>query len=299
MKDLLSSFLNFFRPDVQADTVVPPTGYTVWLTLFSAGAMAFLAVFALAMSLAAGRLADRWASELSQSSTVRVTAPADQLEAQTEAALQVLRTTPGVASVRPLTIDEQRALLTPWFGPELPLESLPIPRLIDVIETEEGYDAQGLRLRLQVEAPGAILDDHGRWRAPLVDAATRLRSLGSLAILLIAVVTAAMITLAANAALAANRQVIQVLRLVGARDSFIARVFVRRFTIRALTGAAIGTVFGGITVAALPGAGDTVLSGLALSGFQWLWLLIVPPSAGLVAFLATRTAASGVLRRLT
>ena len=36
--------------DRQADRIVPPTGYTVRLTLFTAAAMAFLAVFALALS---------------------------------------------------------------------------------------------------------------------------------------------------------------------------------------------------------------------------------------------------------
>ena len=51
---------------------------------------------------------------------------------------------------------------------------------------------------------------------------------------------AAMITLAANAALATNAQVIRVLRLIGARDTYIARAFVRRFTLRALSGAAVG-----------------------------------------------------------
>ena len=34
--------------DAQADRVVPPSGFTAQLTLFAAGAMAFLAVFALA-----------------------------------------------------------------------------------------------------------------------------------------------------------------------------------------------------------------------------------------------------------
>jgi hypothetical protein len=51
---------------------------------------------------------------------------------------------------------------------------------------------------------------------------------------LIAGAMAALITLAAQAALSANAPVIRVLRLVGARDAYIARAFVRRFTVRAL-----------------------------------------------------------------
>ncbi len=99
----LQTILAFAAGDRQADRVVPPTGFTARLTVFAAGAMAFLAVFALALSLATGRLADRWGEELTRSSTLRISAPADQIAAQTEAALRVLQTTPGVASARPLT----------------------------------------------------------------------------------------------------------------------------------------------------------------------------------------------------
>ena len=177
--------------DPQADRAVPPTGFTARLTLFTSAAMAFLAVFALALSLATGRLANRWAAELAQTSTLRISAPADQMEAQTRAAMAVLETTPGVAQARPLTADEQRALLAPWFGPDLPVETLPIPQLIEIIEDGNGYDATGLRARLQAEVPGAVLDDHTRWREPLVAAAGRLRTLGFVAILLIAASTGA------------------------------------------------------------------------------------------------------------
>jgi len=293
--------IGFFAGDAQAARVVPPTGFTASLTLFSAAAMAFLAVFALALSLAAGRLADRWGAELARSSTIRISAPEGEVAAQTEAALKVLETTRGVASARALTDVEQQALLEPWFGPDLPVDTLPIPRLIEVIETEEGYDPDGLRLRLAAEAPGAVLDDHTRWRRPLVRAATRLRMLGWASILLIGATTAAMITLAANAALAANAQVIRVLRLVGARDAYIAQAFERRFTLRALTGAAGGTVLGCVAIALLPAPQPEggFLTGLGFQGWHWLWPLAIPPFAAAVAFGATRAAARKALGEMS
>ena len=109
--------------------------------------MAFLAVFALALSLATGRLADRWSNELARTATVRISAPEGQMAGQTEAALRVLETTTGVARARALDDAEQAALLEPWFGPDLPLDQLPIPRLIEVTETEAGFDVQGRRWR--------------------------------------------------------------------------------------------------------------------------------------------------------
>jgi len=296
--DKVMRLFDLIAGDPQADRAVPPTGYTARLTLFTAGAMAFLAVFALALSLATGRLADRWSAELARTSTLRISAPPDQMAAQTAAALIVLETTPGIARANALTPDDQRALLEPWFGPDLPVESLPIPQLIEIIEDSDGYDSTGLRARLQAEVPGAILDDHTRWREPLAQAAGRLRTLGWVSILMIAASTGAMITLAANAALAANAQVIRVMRLVGARDIYIARAFVRRFTIRALIGAAIGTLAGLVAVMLLPRAdvAGGFLTGLGFQGWHWLWPLVIPPLAALVAFIATRMAALRTLR---
>ena len=57
--------------DPGADRIVPPSGFTVWLTLFTAAAMAFLTVFALALSLASGRLASSWGAELARAAVVR------------------------------------------------------------------------------------------------------------------------------------------------------------------------------------------------------------------------------------
>ena len=293
--------LSLFKPDRHADRVVPPSGHTAWLTSFTAAAMAFLAVFALALSIAAGRLADRWSDALERTATVRLSAPEDQIDLQTQAILKVLTTTPGIATARAMTNDEQRALLEPWFGPDLPVDALPLPRLIELTEDATGYDAEGLRQRLAAEAPGATLDDHTRWRRPLAVAAQRLRLLGLLSIGLIATATAAMITLAANAALSANAQVITVLRLVGARDSYIARAFVRRFTLRALSGAAIGTLLGMIGVALLPST-DTAggfLTGLGFQSAGWLLPLTLPPLTALVAFAATRASAFRKLKELT
>lgn len=286
--------------DRQANRVVPPSGFTAQLTLFAAGVMAFLAVFALALSVASGHLAARWGSELARTATVRISAPLDQRAEQTEAALRVLETTAGVASARALSDAEQRDLLTPWFGAELAIDTLPLPRLIEVVETAEGIDAVGLRLRLAAEVPGAVLDDHTRWRAPLVEAAGRLRTLGLMATLLIMAAVAAMVTLAANAALAANAQVIAVLRLVGATDRYIAQAFIRRFTLRALVGAAVGTLLGLLAIWLLPARGDGagLLSGLGFSGAEWLLPLIVPVLAAVVALLATGWAARRTLQEL-
>lgn len=295
----MKALLELIIGDPQADRAVPPTGITARLTVFVAGAMAFLAVIAVALSLSAGRVADRWADELAQAATLRL--PADASPDRIQQALDILQTTPGVATARALTETEQQDLLAPWLGPELALDQLPVPRLIEVIADDDGYDDAGLRARLTAELPDAVLDDHTRWRAPLIAAATRMRVIGWLVMLLIGATMAAMIALAAQASLSANAQVIRVLRLVGARDVYIARAFVRRFTLRAGFGAVGGVILGVIALQLFP---DTATAGgfLADIGFRgagWLWPLVIPPIAAIVAFAATRAAALARLKEQT
>ncbi|PUB15436.1 cell division protein FtsX [Yoonia sediminilitoris] len=291
--------LDLLIGDAQSDRVVPPTGIAARLTVFVAGAMAFLAVLAVALTLTAARVADAWANELAQAATLRLPVGAD--DALVIAALNLLETTPGIASARVLSDAEQAALLAPWLGADIGLDELPVPRLIAIVAEDQGYDAAGLRARLTGEMPTAVLDDHGRWRAPLVQAASRVRLVGWFSFLLIVAAMAAMIVLAAHASLAAHAQVIRVLRLVGARDVYIARAFVRRFTLRTGLGAIGGVIIGLLALELLPDA-DTAGGFLANVGFEgagWLWPLVIPLLAAIVGFVATRAAAMARLRDQT
>ena len=90
------------------------------------------------------------------------------------------------------------------------------------------------------------------------------------------------------------------LRLVGARDGYIAQAFVRRFTLRALAGAAVGTVLGCIAVAAAAArrGGGGFLTGLGFQGWHWLLPLLDPAAGGGGGLLATRAAARRTLEGL-
>ncbi|PXW68677.1 cell division transport system permease protein [Loktanella sp. PT4BL] len=297
----MKALLELMLGDPQADRAVPQTGMTVRLTVFVAAVMAFLAVITLAVSLTTNRVASLWAADLAQSATLRLPADPATADALLLSALDVLETTPGVTRVRALSQDEQQALLEPWFGPDLPLDALPVPQLIEIVTDGDDFDVEGLRARLSAQVPGAILDDHTAWRAPLLDAAARVRLIGWSVIVLIGATVAAMITLAAQAALAANARIIAVLRLVGAKDAYIARAFVRRFTLRAAGGALVGTLIGLGVVSLMPqgDATSSLLLGVGFEGGEWVWPLLIPVMAAIVAFFATRAAAFRRLREQT
>src|SRR5215470_13210793 len=81
--------------------------------------MAFLAALALGASLIAERTAKGWRAGLSDRLTVQIVPPAqgaEGLDRETDAALAVLRATPGIAHAAPLSQDQTLALVQPWIG---------------------------------------------------------------------------------------------------------------------------------------------------------------------------------------
>lgn len=264
-----------------------------------AAIMAFFAVLVLALALAAGRLAATWSGELAGAATLQVVAPPAAVEDQARAALQVLRTTPGITAVRVIEVEEQRALLAPWFGADAALDSLPLPLLIEVGIDRALLDQAGLAARLATEAPGTVFDDHSAWRAPLIATAGRLQVFALACLGLMAVTLAAVLSMAATAAILASGRAIETLRLVGARDSFIAAGFTRRFARQTMAGAAVGVLAGLALIAGLPATSEAgfFLVGIGLVGWHWALPLLIPPAAGAVAWTATRLATGRNLRR--
>jgi cell division transport system permease protein len=119
--------------------------------------------------------------------------------------------------------------------------------------------------------------------------------MGYVALALIFAATVAMVSLAA---LAANVQVIRVLRLVGARDAYIAGAFVRRFALRSLIGGGCGAALGIGALLVFPNqaSAQSFMVGLSFSGLEWLLPLIIPVMIAFVSFQATKAAAFRTLR---
>ena len=273
--------------------ILPRSGWSAWLVPLTAAAMAFLAVAALSVALAAGGLAQAWRADLSDVATVRLPAGAD--DAAAERVVRLLVATPGIVSARALDAEEQAALLAPFLGAGPALADLPQPRLLDLRLTGAGPDATALREQLRMMLPGAVYDDHGRWRAPLVRAAESVRLFAVLGALLVLGAAAGMMALAARANLAVNVEVVRVIRLIGGEDDFIARTFVRPLTARCLAGALGGTLCGVAALALVPVAGEGTGLAVALLPKGEIVALLALAVPGVLA-LAGWSVASGTVR---
>ena len=279
--------------------VVPNTGFTKWLTTFTAGAMSFLAVVGLAFSLICSDLSNEWGESLKNSS-LRLSAPTDLLEKQTKMALAILEQTSGVKSARLVGIGAKKKLLEPWLGVDFPLEAIAMPALIEIHETEAGVDYEGLRLRLSAELPSAILDNHAEWRRPIEVVSKLVSQLGMFTVILIMLSSIAMVTMASNAALSANVKVLRVLRLVGAFDTFIVTSFVRIFTLRVFLGSLTGTVCAGIVLFLIPTFSENlgILDVVSLEIKDTIYIACVPFLFAIISIFATRNAVKFSLKRL-
>ena len=279
--------------------VVPNTGFTKWLTTFTAGAMSFLAVVGLALSLICSDLSNEWGESLKNSS-LRLSAPTDLLEKQTNMALAILEQTSGVESARLVGIGAKKKLLEPWLGVDFPLEAIAMPALIEIRETEAGVDYEGLRLRLSAELPSASLDNHSEWRRPIEVVSKLVSQLGMFTVILIILSSISMVTMASNAALSANVKVLRVLRLVGAFDTFIVTAFVRIFTLRVFLGSLTGTVCAGLVLFLIPTFSENlgILDVVRLEIKDTIYIACVPFLFAIISIFVTRNAVKSSLKRL-
>jgi len=183
-----------------------------------------------------------WQAEVAREVTIQVRPGAGRnIDADVAKAAEIARGFPGIAEVRPYSKEESARLLEPWLGSGVAFEDLPVPRLIVVrVAADPAPDLAQLRKLLPEQVAAASLDDH-RGFIDRMRTMGRAAFLGGLAVLAL-VLTATMLSVmfATRGAIATNRSVVEVLHLIGATNSFIAKHFERRFLGLGLKGGLIG-----------------------------------------------------------
>jgi cell division transport system permease protein len=207
--------------------------------------MTFLASLAAGAALLINEASRGWQDTVAREMTIQIRpVPGRDLDADTAKAAELARGMPGIASVRAYTRAQSEGLLQPWLGTGLDLSELPVPRLIVVsLDQEQRLDIDVLRRSLAEAVPGSSVDDHRLWLERL---AIMANSVVFVVVILFVLVLAAMIlavAFATEGAMAGNREIIEVLHLVGAADSYISRQFQRHFFQLGLRGGAIGGGF--------------------------------------------------------
>ncbi len=275
-----------------------------WLIAF----MVYLAILALAGMLVLNAIAGRWDKGITGTLTVQIPpaegSPAEAAEADARnlrQALAILRGSAGVARAEVIDESHVMALLEPWLGPSLVAGELPLPRLIDVeLKPGAAVDVGFLADKLGQAVPGVAVDDHRVWLDRLVRLIRTVEALAAAVLALIGLVTVGTVIFTTRTGLVIHHEAIEVLHLIGAQDTYVARQFASRALGLGLRGGLIGlalavpTLLGIGTLAARMEAG--LLPDLSLAPGHWVVLACLPL---VVAGIAMLTARLTVLRTLS
>lgn len=238
----------------QGSAVVPAGSVTSRSLTLVVAIMCFLACLTAGGVYMVNQAASAWLNDIASEVTVQVE-PRDGID--TDATVRdvtaLLVAQSGIKAVKPYTAEESSALVEPWLGKSDVLKSLPVPRLI-AVEIEQGAapDMDALRALVATRFKNATLDDHRYWQKQ-IRTVTRTLALGGLGILmLVGAATTAIIISATRSSMASNREIVEVLHLVGATDRYIAHEFERHFLRLGVKAGLVGAFFAMLVFMLLP-----------------------------------------------
>ena len=180
----------------------------------------------------------------------------------------------------------------------------PLPTLIDVnmskINPENLETVRGLLRKLNGEA---VLDDHNLWRQKLVRIAIAFQFVAYLSIMVVIFTAIVMIIFAVHSAMSSHAEIIDMIHLFGAEDSYMVKQFLNyivTITWRGVLAGFIMALFIIITIRLIAGqAVGQLLPSYILNIWQWPVLLILPIIFVILAMLTTRITVVAKLSKLS
>lgn len=282
--------------DRRFDLPLESTAASRFLVWIVAG-LVYLAVVALAVAAVADSALKLYNM---RARIVTVTLPAIEegsaVETAVEAALEILRRTRGVTSASPVPQAELEQLIEPWLGDVRDRQGLPLPQLIDVtLDPLARPDLPVLQQRLREVVPGATIGVEAMSRDRAESMAAFFRNWGVAAGLLVLIGSLGVVVLITRMTLSMHTDTLEMLRLMGAPDGYIARQFERHALLNGLRGGLLGFGCAVATVLLLLYSSRRMeLAGaiqLGLRPVDWVLLACVPVVSALLVTVVARVTA--------
>ena len=218
-------------------------------------------------------------------------------------ALDLLRNMQEVEKAEPLTDKQLEKLIQPWLGDGINIQDLPIPRIIDVkIKKGADIDFMDLAYKLAQVTPMASVDNHKLWLNKLIQFADGIKILALSILALVIMITSGAIFYTTQTSLGLHKYTIEILHLMGAKDTYVAQQYAKRSAILALQGGIIGlaiaipTIFGIASLAHQIEGG--IIGSAKLSSSEWIAIVSLPAFASFIAMLTAYYTVKQTLQRL-
>lgn len=205
-------------------------------------------------------------------------------------AVRFLESLDAVEKVTPLEDKQLEKLIKPWLGDGVNITDLPVPRLIDVrIKKDASINFMDLAEKLATASPQASLDNHKLWLNKLIKFADGLKMLALSVLLLVITVTSGAIFYSTQTSLGLHKYIIEILHLMGAKDTYVAQQYAKKTAQLGFSGGIIGLIFAVPAIFAISGLAQQIEGGIiseaTLSVTAWGAILSLPLFASLIAML--------------
>ena len=259
-------------------------------------------IFAITLSgvLAVDSMTTNWNKSILGSITVQIIPSTginkekslSELKAHEEKVVEFLQSVNGVIKVTPLSDLELSELLTPWLGDDIDITELPTPRIIDVkIENDANIDFAQLAQDLANVSSLASLDNHKLWLNKLIAFADGIKMIATTILFLVLAITSGAIFYTTNMSLGLQHYVIEILHIIGAKDTYIAQQYAKHMGIIGFIGGIIGIAFAiptiffiGNLAASIEGG---IISATSLYVIDWVFILSLPLFSRFIAIITT------------
>lgn len=270
-------------------------------------------IFAITLSgvLSVDSMIQNWNRSILGSLTVQIIPVTDtnqeKARAETlayeEKAVDFLKSVNGILKVTPLSDNQLEELLRPWLGDDISITELPTPRIIDVkISPDADIDFNQLAKDLAQASPQASLDNHQLWLNKLIAFADGLNLIASTILILVSTITSGAIFYTTQMSLGLHHNIIEILHIVGAKDTYIAQQYAKRMAFLGFIGGLIGLFFAipsiffiGNLAKAIEGG---IISEASLSLFDWGMVLSLPLFSMLIAMLTAYYTVKKTLKKM-
>jgi cell division transport system permease protein len=273
--------------------------------------MSILGMLALSASFALSAMTERWSQGLANKVSVEIPA-ADSggeiispgmVRSMTDDTAKILSEHPDVTEARITEEKQVRALLAPWLGEDLAMDSIPVPGLISVTFREGAApDLKALEAKIKEAAPTARIDTHESWLGDVLRFTAALQFAAILLGLIIGATTLVAVAAGVKSKLSENKDELELLHLMGASDSYIAKQLQRHTMILSFQGGMLGVIAGGVllfVIGLVAGEiGVNLVPDFRLNDAQRIMLLLMPLPIAALAMLTARFTVMNVLTRM-